>query len=524
MKQHISILFFFWSIISLTAQVDPAMGLIMDDVDYEKQPREPRFEGSKYLELPLKMDLTPYCPEVGHQGEIQSCVGWALGYGALTIQRAIQDNITDKKAITANANSALFIYNQVKQSDYCGSGARISDAVELLMNNGDCLANNFDTDVNDCSKTPDPSLQAEAKHFAVTDFMTLFAQDETPAIKILKVQKALANQQPVVVGLKVLKNFFHLQDIGYWRPEIGSQLPAGGHALVVVGYDELRGSFRLMNSWGKEWGKEGFIWIKYKEFGKYCKYAYTLHLGEKNATNGEVTIRPNVEADLKQLAEDTPVNDASRTPNSNTQNPPTDVVAKEGPPRIAGSFKFLYVDNEAYEDEPYIKPADVSFNGKYYRVNRTDWKIGQLFQLLTISASKNAYIYVFSVDMSGDVSIHWPRNEALNDNFNGINESALVTSVGAEIYIPGKNSGLKLEKKGIEHLCILFSKEKITNIKAVSEYMEDQKDQFYETLIGLLKDFIIPTTDIQFSPNSIDFSTNSSEGFIVPIVVELEAK
>ncbi len=522
MKSYCLFFVFLWSILPLTAQTESAleykMGLIMDDTDYEKQPREPRFEGSKYLELPIKVDLTPYCPEVGHQGEIQSCVGWALGYGALTIQRAIQDNITDKQAITANANSALFIYNQVKQSDYCGSGAKISDAVELLMNNGDCLANNFDGDVNDCSKVPNPSLQAEAKHFAVTDFMTLFAKDEAPEIKILKVQKALANQQPVVVGLKVLKNFFHLKDIGYWRPEIGSQLPAGGHAMVVVGYDELRGAFRIMNSWGKEWGKDGFIWIKYKEFGKYCKYAYTIHLGENRANAEAVTISPDVEADIKNLAEDAP---------ANIPTEPTAAVnlnAEEGQARIAGSFKFLYVDNEAYDDEPLIKPAAVTFNGQYYRVNRTDWEIGQLFQLLTISASKNEYIYVFSVDMSGEVNIHWPRSEELNSNFKGMNESALVTSVGAEIYIPGKDSGLKLEKKGTEQLCILFSKERITNIKAVSEYMEDQKDQFYESLIDLLQNFIIPTNDIQFSPNSIDFTTNSTRGFIVPIVVELEAK
>lgn len=521
MKKYLLSFALFWSILSLTAQIEPATGLIMDDIAYEKQPREPRFEGEKYFELPIKVDLTPYCPEVGHQGEIQSCVGWALGYGALTIQRAIQDNITDKAIITANANSALFIYNQVKQSDYCGSGAKISDAVQLLLNNGDCLATNFDGDVNDCSKVPDPSLQAEAKHFTVTDFMTLFAKEETPAIKVLKVQKALANQQPVVIGLKVLKNFFHLKDISYWRPEIGSQLPAGGHALVVVGYDELRGAFRVMNSWGKEWGKDGFIWIKYKEFGKYCKYAYTLHLGEASANNGEVTIRPNVEAAIKSLGEDTPENTSTQPP---TPNQSTTSISQKEQARIGGSFKFLYIDNEAYEDEPYIKPAEVTFNGQYYRVNRTDWKIGQLFQLLTISASQNEYIYVFSVDMAGDVNIHWPRSEELNANFKGMNESALVTSIGAEIYIPGKDSGLKLEKKGTEHLCILFSKEKITNIKAVSEYMEGQKNQFYETLIGLLQDFIVPTTAIQFSPNSIDFSTNSSEGFIVPIVVELEAK
>lgn len=519
MKRYFSFAILFFSSLFLVAQTEPyATGLIMDDADYAKQPREPRFAGSKYLELPTKVDLTPYCPEVGNQGEIQSCVGWALGYGAMTIQRAIQNEMTDKVAITKNANSALFIYNQVKQNEHCGSGARITDAVNLLMKTGDCLSDNFDSDVNDCSTAPSPALQKEAANYAVADFMTLFAPDETPDLKVLKIKKALANQQPVVVGLNVYRNFFTLKNITYWRPEIGSQIPAGGHAMVVVGYNEVRGAFHIMNSWGQEWGKNGYIWVKYKEFGNFCKYAYTLHLGENE---GGITVKSDVAADIQSMNEDmkenTSVAERSTPTMMPTENP-------NMPPRLAGSFKFLYVDNEDYGDEPLIKPAEVTYNGQYYKVNRTDWEVGQFFQLLATSASKNEYIYVFSVDMAGDVNIHWPRNEKLNSNFAGINESALVTTVGSEIYIPGKDRGLILEKKGTDHLVILFSKQPLSNIKAISEYMQGEKDQFYENLTALLEQYSIPKEQIQFSPNSIDFSTNSSQGFMVPIILELEAK
>ena len=54
--------------------------------------------------------------------------------------------------------------------------------------------------------------------------------------------------------------------------------------------------------------------------------------------------------------------------------------------------------------------------------------------------------------------------------------------------------------------------------------MQGQQGQFYESLTELLKDYIIPQEQIQFSSDNIDFSTNSSQGFIVPIVLELEAK
>ncbi len=523
MKRSFFIILFPLLFLTALKAQEYASGLIMDDESYEQEPREPRFEGSKYTELPAKVDWTPYCPEVAHQGEIQSCVGWALGYGALTIQRAIQNDLTDPRMITQNANSALFIYNQIKQNKDCDSGAKISDAVQLLTQNGDCLSNNFDADINNCDKLPNASLQQEASRFAIADYMTLFSKEEDPNLKVLKVQKALANQQPVVIGLKIYKNFHTLQGMTYWRPEIGRQIPAGGHAVVVVGYDEFRSAFQIMNSWGKEWGKNGFVWIKFKDFGKYCKYAYVLHLGEPASDPTAIKVRADIPSDLQQLNEN---HSAHKQPIPQSPSAPAVVLTTPSNQtnRLAGSFIFKYLDLEDEREEPILKPADVTFNGQYYKVNRTNWDIGQFFQLVAIAASSNDYIYVFSVDMTGKVHIHWPRQEGLNEKFKGLNESPLVTTVGSEIYIPGKNKGLKLSKKGIEHLCILFSTKKIENIKAVSDYMSDKKDNFYTSLTNLLKNFIVPPSAIQFADHRIQFTTNSGQGFIVPIVLELEAE
>jgi len=83
---------------------------------------------------------------------------------------------------------------------------------------------------------------------------------------------------------------------------------------------------------------------------------------------------------------------------------------------------------------------------------------------------------------------------------------------------------LRLSKKGTEHLVLLFSKSEIENVRDISNYMSSQKDNFYGSLSEILEEFMIPTAEIQFSPTSIDFSTNSTSGFIVPLVVELEAR
>jgi C1A family cysteine protease len=50
----------------------------------------------------------------------------------------------------------------------------------------------------------------------------------------------------------------------------------GGHAVVVVGYDDAKkiqntgggpkttGAFRIRNSWGKSWGDAGYGWLPYE--------------------------------------------------------------------------------------------------------------------------------------------------------------------------------------------------------------------------------------------------------------------
>lgn len=40
---------------------------------------------------------------------------------------------------------------------------------------------------------------------------------------------------------------------------------AGGHAWLLYGYDNKRGFFRMVNSWGKGWGRSGRAVIRYED-------------------------------------------------------------------------------------------------------------------------------------------------------------------------------------------------------------------------------------------------------------------
>ena len=65
-----------------------------------------------------------------------------------------------------------------------------------------------------------------------------------------------------------------------WTPteEDKSMMGFGGHAQCVVGYDDEKygGAFLIMNSWGSQWGNNGFAWVNYKVFKYFAREAYGL--------------------------------------------------------------------------------------------------------------------------------------------------------------------------------------------------------------------------------------------------------
>ena len=35
----------------------------------------------------------------------------------------------------------------------------------------------------------------------------------------------------------------------------------GRHAVSIIGYDDKKQAFRMVNSWGENWGDHGFLWL-----------------------------------------------------------------------------------------------------------------------------------------------------------------------------------------------------------------------------------------------------------------------
>jgi C1A family cysteine protease len=76
------------------------------------------------------------------------------------------------------------------------------------------------------------------------------------------IKEALVTKGPVIAGMLVYYDFFNYSS-GVYQADISTGV-AGGHAILIVGYGNYDGIdyWIVKNSWGTEWGEEGYFKIK----------------------------------------------------------------------------------------------------------------------------------------------------------------------------------------------------------------------------------------------------------------------
>ncbi len=115
-----------------------------------------------------------------------------------------------------------------------------------------------------------------------------------------ELKEHLAKDAPVVIGMMVGGSFMQgMMGKQMWAPtdEDRTQAGFGGHAMCVIGYDDRKQAFQIMNSWGPEWGENGIGWVRYADFKEFVREAYGVDPMPKPA----VLLQPIAVA-LKPLA------------------------------------------------------------------------------------------------------------------------------------------------------------------------------------------------------------------------------
>jgi len=211
------------------------------------------------LVLPSQYDISEYLPKVRSQGKQGSCVAWATGY----YMKSFQENYERVQNGILNSNfemSPAYIYNQIKVRD-CNGGSYVQHALDTLVSQGIVEWNVMVYNDNECDTQPNDLQKVLATSNKIENY---FYFDEERVFDYTKA--SLLNDQPVVIAVTIDRNYFGARDengVYIYRKYKNSD---GGHAMLVVGYDDDMNAFKVVNSWGKGWGNDGFVWIDYTAF------------------------------------------------------------------------------------------------------------------------------------------------------------------------------------------------------------------------------------------------------------------
>ena len=85
------------------------------------------------------------------------------------------------------------------------------------------------------------------------------------AFNLTSMKNALASGFPFVVAIAVYSSFesVTVAQTGIVPMPTAGEALLGGHAVLVVGYNDADQQFIVRNSWGADWGDKGFFYLPY---------------------------------------------------------------------------------------------------------------------------------------------------------------------------------------------------------------------------------------------------------------------
>jgi C1A family cysteine protease len=206
---------------------------------------------------PPVIDLRPTCPPVYDQGDLGSCTANAIG--------GLAQFLMKKEGHKDFTPSRLFIYwneRAIEGSIMEDSGAIIRDGMKVVNQLGCPHESLWWYDTAKFRIKPNKKVYADGVSHTMRQYVKV---DNT---NLWAMKSVLAEGHPIVGGFTVYESF-ESQSVAQTGkvPMPGrSENILGGHAIMVVGYDDTKQVYIVRNSWGTRWGDKGYFYMPYSYF------------------------------------------------------------------------------------------------------------------------------------------------------------------------------------------------------------------------------------------------------------------
>lgn len=208
--------------------------------------------GAEVVAQPIakSADLRPKCPAVFNQGQLGSC---SANAGCANIVMVL-----NKPAIVL---SRLYMYYQERAKEGTvkeDSGAQMRDICKVAAQ-GVCEDKYFPYVEAEFANTPSQAAKLNAANYKAKSYHACRTLND--------IKRALSiTGVPVLMGMEVFASFESeaVAKTGVMPMPAANEENMGGHAVLIVGYDDDKQCLIVRNSWGAEWGDKGYFYMPYE--------------------------------------------------------------------------------------------------------------------------------------------------------------------------------------------------------------------------------------------------------------------
>ena len=156
------------------------------------------------------------------------------------------------------------------------SGSTLGNAVKAFQEYGVCKETLWPYTQQDLFNQPPAICYEQAWKDPKLNYLKVPIQNNPNLVLQLKESLYLGN--PVMIGIVVFPSFESDQaaQTGQIPMPSGKSKPLGGHAIVLVGYNDNIQSFVFRNSWGENWGVNGYGFLPYQYVQEYMMSAWVV--------------------------------------------------------------------------------------------------------------------------------------------------------------------------------------------------------------------------------------------------------
>lgn len=210
--------------------------------------------------LPTRVDLRQWASPVDDQGELGACTGFSI--------KAARELLSIRDGKPAyEPLSPLFIYYYERKQEGTvdeDAGAMITTGMEVIQKLGVAPEALWSYDPrNDNNPKTKEKFQVAPSGEAYKAARQFKVSEIRPLDTLRDIRYELAHRNPVVIGIEVFEAFYDAPKgkLPLPNPKEESQ---GGHAVVIVGYDDAQKVLIVKNSWGAAWGDQGYFYLPYE--------------------------------------------------------------------------------------------------------------------------------------------------------------------------------------------------------------------------------------------------------------------